>query len=111
MSREQRTDRHHHAGYSNHVSSPSDQFESTQVEGAHRYTHVGDDTMNNYAPPQLLSPQPTLPSSQYSSRLSWYEWPSEAPANVYQAYSEHSTSQPELYNVSYPHSFENQQVS
>ena len=64
------------------------------------------------ANPQLVSPRPTLPSSQYSS--SWYDWPREAPAETYQVYPDQDTSQLERYNSSIQaeiqHSFENQQV-
>ncbi|KAF8816076.1 hypothetical protein BYT27DRAFT_7185310 [Phlegmacium glaucopus] len=44
---------------------------------------------------------PSLPPSQFSHQYSWSDWPSEAPVNVYQAYSEPSSQQ---HTTSLPHS-------
>lgn len=77
---------------------------------------------NSYASPQLLCPRPTLPpsSSLISPHFSWYDWPSEAPANVYQPERSRypTSSSTSLFQhrdvpqaVETQHSFGNQHVS
>jgi len=66
---------------------------------AHSYAHAKDiyNPGSSYTPyylqnnsyaspdsPQLLFPRLTLPPSQISPHFPWYDWPSEAPANIYQ---------------------------
>jgi hypothetical protein len=76
---------------------------------------------NNYASPQFLSPRPTLPpsssSSHFSPHFSWYDWPSEAPTNVYHTETEQSHRYTSSISHLLPpageiqqHSFGNQQV-
>jgi len=71
----------------------------------------GYDPMQNYASPQLLCPRPTLPPSQFSPQFSCYDWPSEAPANVYQSERSRYTSTshpPQAEEIQ--HSFGNHQL-
>ena len=59
---------------------------SSQFEEPNEALGHGPGPMQNYsyASPQLLSPSPAFPPSQFS-HFSWHDWPSESPANVYQA--------------------------
>jgi hypothetical protein len=93
----------------------SSKFEN--AEGVFRHGHMQNKNTNHISS-QLLSPRPTLPSSQIPPQFSWSEWSSEAPINVYQAYSEptsreHSASalySPQATEIPYSETFENQQV-
>lgn len=80
-----------------------------------------EENMNNYATyPDLLSPRPTLPPSQYPSQvISWPDWQNEPPIDVYQTYSEPSSQRHPSFIPHRPNqaaemhwqpSFENQQA-
>ena len=91
--------------------------ECTQIEETEEGFGYGPMPSSHYAFPQLLCPKPTLPPSQFSPHYTWYDWPSEAPANIYPAEQSHYTTTATLASHLPPHtgeivqhSFGNQQV-
>ncbi|KAF8799307.1 hypothetical protein BYT27DRAFT_7201894 [Phlegmacium glaucopus] len=80
--------------------------------------NLDDEAQYSRLPPGTR-PRPSLLPSPFSHQYSWSDWPSEAPINVYQAYSEPSSQQHTSPLPHSPHaaevqllqySFENQQA-
>jgi len=89
--------------------------ECSQFEETEEGFGYGPIPSNNYASPQLLCPKPILPPSQFSPHYAWYDWPSEAPANIYPAEQSRYTTgtshlSPQTGEIVH-HSFGNQQFS